>query len=329
MVGIKRYNLISIIAILIICVTVGYSFSQKTMSVEVIKPIVTTVEDAVTATGRVYESKTEKVYADGTGYIKEAYVKLGDEVKKGDKIALFEKTDSESTADETDTESVTSLPEGTDLEEYLQSYDTESENTAKTNNTKTEEIVLTAPADGVITALKTSGVSNESVATVSDFSELYITASINEALISDVKEGQTVRITGEGFKGLIYTGTVSNISPVAKQVISGSYTETVVETTISINNADIKLRPGFSVEVNILTNVSDSAVVVPFEAITADKDNKDCVYIIENGKAVMKTIETGLSNSYGIEIKNGIDNNAVVVINPPDNIQSAAKLVPN
>ena len=43
-------------------------------------------------------------------------------------------------------------------------------------------------------------------------------------------------------------------------------------------------------------------------------------YAVENGKAVKKMIETGISSDDMIEVKSGLDAGAKVIVNAPDGV---------
>ncbi|RUL49802.1 efflux RND transporter periplasmic adaptor subunit [Lysinibacillus antri] len=94
-----------------------------------------------------------------------------------------------------------------------------------------------------------------------------------------------VKVTGsdDTFKGKVdYISTVSS-----------GYGLFTVE--IKINNKDKIIRPGMIASLIIEEVKEDNSIIVPADAVV-HKEGKDVVFIISDGKAVMKEVEVGLSN---------------------------------
>lgn len=100
------------------------------------------------------------------------------------------------------------------------------------------------------------------VAVVADTADAYITASIKEVDISDVKVGQSVSVSIDAFKGKTFDGKVENIGQAAESVFSllpsqntsGDYTKVtqLIPVKISIGNKDgLDLMPGMNASVKI------------------------------------------------------------------------------
>lgn len=307
----------------------GNKYLGKSVSVSVSKPLVTRMEDFVVCSGRLEEKAKSTVYTDGTGYVKEFYVNIGDNVKKGQAIAIWVKKGTASLQQNTGIESYTD----SDISKILPSgYDTSilTQQSSSAAATAEQEIELTAPADGCIIELNKNadGSSSKSVAVISDLSTLFIKININESYISKVKTGQEAIISGEGFKNKIYYGVIDKISPTAKQVVTSGFSETVVEAVVIINNPDKDIRPGFTADVKIVTNIKNNTISVPYEAIAQDSDNKEYVYVIENAKTVKKEVVTGLENEKGIEIISGLNNDDIIVTTPVSSLDEDIKTKP-
>ncbi len=305
---VKKYNIISVFSILIIFLCAFFVFNEKSMEIEVVKPIVATLKETVSSNGRIEQKNVNNIYPEASGYVEEFYVEVGQKVNKGDKIALFVKYESNKNMGDI------SIPEGVDIQNYIDNYSDEYD--------AFEKEIITAQINGTVTQLNQSADTVNPVAVVSDLSELYIKADINEAQISNVYVGQQVVITGDGFEGFEYEGVVSYISPIAKQVNHTTYTETAVTVTIDIVNADEKIRPGFSANVGIITKVSENTLTIPYEALSYNEDNESCVYVIKNGEVIPNYVETGLMSTNLIEIISGIEDTDIVIKNPPEDLNT-------
>ena len=58
--------------------------------------------------------------------------------------------------------------------------------------------------------------------------------NVSETKIADIETGQKVEITGNGFKNNTYYGKVKSIGSEAKQVVTTSGQENVVEVVVTI-----------------------------------------------------------------------------------------------
>jgi multidrug efflux pump subunit AcrA (membrane-fusion protein) len=81
-----------------------------------------------------------------------------------------------------------------------------------------------------------------------------------------------------------------------------------------------RLRPGAFVKAEIVTNQTNTAVTVPLNALVTFA-GIDKVIVVENGKAVEKTVTVGRRGDNWIEIKSGVNTGQSVVLDP-GNLQS-------
>jgi HlyD family secretion protein len=87
------------------------------------------------------------------------------------------------------------------------------------------------------------------------------------------------------------------------------------------------IRPGMSVRADIYTQSSEETLAVPVQAVLYDedsaedekvKDNKDktYVFVLEDGKAVRKDVEVGISSDSDQEIIKGLEQGETVITGP-------------
>jgi len=96
-----------------------------------------------------------------------------------------------------------------------------------------------------------------------DLTKMQINASVAEADIGSVEEGLEVKFTVDAFPGREFPGRVTQVrnAPVTVQNVV-SY-----DTIIEVNNADGKLKPGMTANVNIITAKKEGAVRLPNSAL--------------------------------------------------------------
>ena len=132
-----------------------------------------------------------------------------------------------------------------------------------------------------------------------------------------VEKGQTVVLTtGEES----FNGTVSHIDPVASTTTSQTGTLTAVKSIISFDTPPENLFVGFDIDVAINTNTAENVLAIPIEALLYNEDNKPYVYVVENGKAIVRQIETGIQSSTHVEVKDGLELDDSIILSPDDTI---------
>jgi HlyD family secretion protein len=95
-------------------------------------------------------------------------------------------------------------------------------------------------------------------------------------------------------------------------------------------------RPGMNASVEIFTDKAEDVLAVPIQAVTVRPDSstkvrktyelkldevdedklRECVFLIEGGKAVKKFVETGIQDNKFIEIRSGLEEGQTVVTGP-------------
>jgi HlyD family secretion protein len=96
-----------------------------------------------------------------------------------------------------------------------------------------------------------------------DLAKMQITAAVAEADIGSVNEGQTVNFTVDAFPNRTFQGTITQVRNAPKT------TNNVVtyDTIISVDNHDLKLRPGMTANVSIIVARRDGVLRVPNAAL--------------------------------------------------------------
>jgi RND family efflux transporter MFP subunit len=178
------------------------------------------------------------------------------------------------------------------------------------------DTVVYAPLDGVVQEKKASSgeylAAGAPVVTVVRIDPLRLRVEVPERESHNVRMGQSVRVIVEGDPET-YLGYVKRLSP----TISEQNRVLSVEADVRNNG---RLRPGAFVKAEIVTNQTNTAITVPPNALVTFA-GIDKVIIIENGKALEKTVTVGRRGDNWIEIKSGINTGQSVVLDP-GNLQS-------
>ena len=158
-----------------------------------------------------------------------------------------------------------------------------------------------APVDGVLASLTASegGMVSPSYAVDDGAEQMKVTVMVSEALVPKLAIGDTVTVRVSAADAE-FDGVIRSVEKTANQVTK-LYTVTVTVP------AEVEgLLSGMFADVTFHTAVSESAVVVPSEAILTSSD-RQYVFIVENDTAKRVDITTGLTGSGMTEVTSGLD----------------------
>ena len=180
--------------------------------------------------------------------------------------------------------------------------------TAKTNLGYTEII---APVDGTIISRKidlgqpvaASFQAPELFTIAQDLKKMQIEVSVSEADIGKVKEGQDVTYALDGYPDDEFTGKVSQVR-LSSTTVSNVVTYSVI---VDVENEDLKLKPGMTANVSIITEKSENVLCAPNSALKVSLDDTkkyehQGIWLMENRKPYRVDIEVGSSNDNVFEI---------------------------
>nr|MDA8234652.1 efflux RND transporter periplasmic adaptor subunit [Clostridia bacterium] len=115
-------------------------------------------------------------------------------------------------------------------------------------------------------------------------------------------------------------GDITKIAPVTEERTSAlGVIEDKVKVTVELKKypPGIKLIPGMTVDVVLVTQEADNALGVPKEAVFTDRGD-DFVWTVKDGRAVVVQVETGVEGDDLIEVKKGLDSDDELIMNPQD-----------
>ncbi len=321
-----------------------------------------TLATTVTATGTVEPADTVTVGTQVSGIIDKIYVDYNSVVKKGQIIAeldrstleadyLSGKADVDASAAEVKYQEATykrqkelfekNVISDTEMElaEYNYAQAKASYDKAKAALIKLERNVgyatIYSPIDGIV--LSRDVEEGETVASSYSTPELFtiaanltsmtVIADVDEADIGGVSVDQEVTFTVDAYPDDTFKGVVKQIR------LSPTTSSSVVtyEVVITVDNSDMKLLPGLTATVTIVTNYSENALCVPREALEfkptpmegmqivpamADPSDKHSavVYVKHGNKIEGRVVTKGMKTNVTQEIISGVSEGDTVVI---------------
>lgn len=140
-----------------------------------------------------------------------------------------------------------------------------------------------------------------------DLTKMQINASVDEADIAQIMPGQSVEFTADAYPEAVFYGKVKQVRNAAT-IVSNVVTYDVV---ISLENPDLKLKPGMTANVSFIVSSRNKVLRVPDAVLTfspSDAKSKiegSSVWILENGKPKQVIVSAGKSNGTFTEITSG------------------------
>lgn len=338
--GKKIGILFGITAVLVFGIVFAGNYSKsQAVHVETIILQQVSEENTVTCTGKVENSKQKKVYVNQGAVAQEIYVEEGQRIEKGDvlmsvKVPVEQEPQEDSaSSDAIDVDALSNLyglnaNQSQQLQQYLdnssQVSGKEEKESLPAQSTFQEELVqVTAPISGVISAVNVKdqeAIGSQPAAVISESAGLQVNLSVNESQISSIAVGQKAEITGVGFRGKRYTGTVSKISNIAQQVVSATGQKTIVTVIVKVDSDNKEslewIKNGFTAKCKIITSVDKDRIVVPYVAVLADENGKEYVYRVLENRAVKTYITTGKEFENGFEVVKGLSKGEEIVRSP-------------
>ncbi len=188
---------------------------------------------------------------------------------------------------------------------------------------------LSATVDGVITAVYVkqgeSITAGDAIFEISDLNDIYVKTDFIAEDADLIQEGDAVRIYNEDANFNDEKGIVKKIHLKAEDKVSDlGVNQKRVTVEISFGTAD-PVRLGSDMDVEITVEKKENVLRVSDLAIF-EKENKDCVYVIEDGIAVLREITTDLEGEDYTEIVSGLSEGEVLILSPNDDISDGVKV---
>ena len=213
---------------------------------------------------------------------------------------------------------------------------------ARENLNKTS---IYAPMSGMVSSLNvevgetvvgTMQMAGTQLLRIADMSRMEVMVDVNENDIIKVEHADTCIVEIDAYMGRKFKGVVSEIANSAS--VEGISTDQVTSFQVKIHLLKSSyqdlisrqnlypFRPGLSATVDIQTQVRDSILSLPVQAVTTREmpDSRDelneVVFTVRADSVVMKQVKTGIQDSKFIEIISGLEPDEQVITAPYSDI---------
>lgn len=199
------------------------------------------------------------------------------------------------------------------------------------------KVVQVNAQEGEVVVTGTMNNPGSVIATVADLSEVLIEAEVNETEVVKVRAGQNAKVKVDAVPDKEYSARVVEIGSSATQRLSAGSGVRYFKVKVTLNEADERLRPGMTSQVEIITDSAKNVVSVPVQSVVerapdevarktrrrprqdlgdAEKTKKKYVMIVKDGKIDLVEVTTGISDTTYVAIVNGLKGDEKVVTGP-------------
>lgn len=182
---------------------------------------------------------------------------------------------------------------------------------------------IKAPFTGTVTLRDVepgSVVGSSPVARITDLTQLKLEISVPEKEIVLFREGETAEIVTDIYPGQSVTGKIDYVADRADNAHHYA-----VRIVIKNNDPSTILKAGMYGTVVLDKGLNRDALVIPRVALLGSAKNPQ-VFVIENEKAVLRSIETGHTNTESVEVLQGLQEDDVVITSGHINLTSGSNV---
>jgi len=154
---------------------------------------------------------------------------------------------------------------------------------------------------------------------VTSFDPLVAYMHIPEREFRRISAGQPVAIDIDALAGEDYIAAVTRVSPI---VDPGTGT---FKVTIEIRDETLRIKPGMFGRMSIVYDRHENVLQVPRSAVIEDMGS-ETVFVVEDGKAVKRIVQTGYGEKGMVEIVDGLDDTDDVITVGQVGLKSDAKV---
>lgn len=186
-----------------------------------------------------------------------------------------------------------------------------------------EHTTIRAPISGVVSerTLKVGNRVNadQQVFRITDFDPLLAVLHVPEHEMSKLQRRQTALLQADAVPGASFRGEVLRIAPVVNAE-TGTF-----KVTVAVRDASGRLKPGMFGRVRIVYDTHAEALLLPKNALL-NEDGVSSVYLVSNGMALRREVQTGYVNGNNVEILGGLGEGDTVVTVGQSSLQDSVQV---
>ena len=273
------------------------------------------------------------------------------ELKHNRNINLFEKQAISSAEYETSQNNYKIAQLAVEASEYSVKSSEASLKEAENNLNRTS---IYAPISGTISRLNvekgervvgTAQMTGTELLRIADLNYMEVVVDVSENDILRVNLGDVADVNVDAYMKDKFDGIVTEIANSANLIGTSADQVTNFEVKIRIQKSSYEhliksfkhpFRPGMTASVDIRTEIKENIKLVSIQSVTTRNDSSssevslknkyindysekepfECVFVYKNGKAILKSVQTGIQNDQSIEIISGLNEGEEIIKAP-------------
>ncbi len=248
----------------------------------------------------------------------EAAVARHEALLRGATVAEIAATEAEVASAQASLDNLLDGPSDTDLKIY-ETQLAQAQTSLQEAQIALDESTLTAPFDGVITAVHVSPgeIASGLAVEIVDNDSLEVTLNVDEIDVGQISVGQPAVVTMETWPEREIQSTVTAIAPSA----SGDGAGVVAyDVHLALEETDLPVLVGMTANADLITDVGEGVLLVPNSAVTADRENGTfSVNVVRQGpddtqEVSQVEVTIGLKDSDYTQITSGLVEGDTVVL---------------
>ncbi|AQS57233.1 efflux RND transporter periplasmic adaptor subunit [Novibacillus thermophilus] len=209
-----------------------------------------------------------------------------------------------------------------------------------------KDLTVKSEVDGTVLSVDevaahaTNQTEPQPVIRIAALDELIVEGVISEYDTLKVEEGQAVVLSSDVVPDEEWKGKVTHIGylPEQSNSMNGETEAVQYAVEVAVESEDIPLKPGFQMIMEIETEkrkvptlplsavISESRAAVDGDSTEASSEEEHYVFVVKDGKAERRPVEVGIVSDDRIEIKDGLEPDEHVIVDPPDDLKDGAEV---
>lgn len=146
---------------------------------------------------------------------------------------------------------------------------------------------------------------------LSDYDEVTVTVSLEEADLENIRENDTVNVSIDAWPDEDFSGTVEEIGDAQYDSSTGT---TYSDVTVKLSGDTAKLYDGMTAELTFVTKETETVTYVSNRAVYRENGKSYVRVYDENGDVASLEVVTGFSDGSNVEVIEGLEEGDTVLI---------------
>ena len=155
---------------------------------------------------------------------------------------------------------------------------------------------------------------------IGDIENLQISAPVPERYVAELKPGLKAEVTLEAYPGVIFSATVSRVSPV---VDAATRTKEII---LNFDKKDSRINAGMFAKVKLYTSKYAGCIAVQKDSIVSQNDNSYLFVVNDDGTVSKRTVKTGKTVDNLIQITDNLMTGERVVVEGMLSVSDGARV---